>query len=124
MYVIVLKRVMATASSSSSRTILDHRPDKQALQEDDAESSINLDGLEIPNLNLCDSFDFMNEDILTDVNGNEGNSPPLSPSIVAYRANVVRESLELGVKEFPEGCNLGYLSHYINHDVNWSKVKN
>lgn len=66
---------MAIASSSSSRTILDQTPGKCVLQEDDAESSINLDGLKIFNLNLCNSFDFMNGDILPDSIGILKNLP-------------------------------------------------
>lgn len=69
---------MVSISSSSSRTVVDHRPEKRILLKDDAESSINLNNLEIPNLNLCNSFDFMNEDLLED--GNE--VPPAPPPLV------------------------------------------
>lgn len=58
--------IMAFVSSSSSRTLLDRRSGRKELLEDDAESSINLNGLEIPNLNSCNSFDFMNENLLED----------------------------------------------------------
>lgn len=77
---------MASISSSSSRTILDRNPDKQVLIEDDVESSNNLDGLEIPNLNLCNSFDFINEDILQDVGDVTRRSPPLSPQTLGKKS--------------------------------------
>lgn len=70
-------------SSSSSRTIIDLNPEKRVLEGDDAESSINLDELEITNLGMCDSFDFMNEDILPYVKENPTKSPPLSLLTVA-----------------------------------------
>lgn len=63
----------------------------------------------------------MNEDLLFDVKEDPEKSPPLSPRTVANRQNVVRESLEWGRLEFPQGCNLDYLSHYMNHQVNWTK---
>lgn len=61
---------MATASTSSSRTILDQDPDKRIVEGDDVGWSINLDNLKIPNLNQCDSFDFLNNDILSNDNVN------------------------------------------------------
>lgn len=115
--------IMVSVSSSSSRTILDRRPDKRILLEDDAEPSINLNNLEIPNLDSCNSFDFMNEDLLEDEKGVQPVSPPLSPRTVEIREAVVRESFNLGQEEFPEGCNLDYISHYTNHSVNWIKVR-
>lgn len=108
-------------SSSSSRTILDRNLYKRVLQDEDAESSTNLDGLEIPNLKLCNSFDFMNGDILPDVFEGPRESPPLSTQTIAYRENVMRESLELGKSEFLEGRNFNYVSHRMNHAVNWIK---
>lgn len=39
------------------------------------------------------------------------------------REAVVRKSFNLGQEEFPEGCNLDYISHYTNHAVNWIKVR-
>lgn len=65
---------MASISSSSSRIILEHNPDKRVLHDDDAESSINLDGLEIPNLNMSNLFDLMNEDILPEIGESAGVS--------------------------------------------------
>lgn len=115
--------VMDFVSSSSSRTVLDRRPGKQKLLEDDVESSINLNNLEIPNLNSCNSFDFMNENLLEDEEEVHPVSPPLSPRTVASREAVVRESFDLGQEEFLEGCHLNYICHYINHLVNWVKVK-
>lgn len=65
----------------------------------------------------------MNEDILEDVGEVPQESPLLSPQILAHQATIVRESFELGRDEFPEGCHLDYVSHYMNHAVNWKKVK-
>lgn len=63
------------------------------------------------------------EDVLLDVEETVRESPPLSPGTQAYRESVLRESLELGREEFPEGCNPGYISHYINHNVNLKKLR-
>lgn len=113
---------MAYVSSSSSRTLLDRRPGKQKLPEDDAESSINLNNLEIPNLDSCNSFDFMNENLLEDEECIRPVSPPLSPQTIEDRAAVLRESLELGRAEFPVGCHLDYISYYANRAVDWVKI--
>lgn len=50
---------------------------------------------------MCDSFDFMNEDeCLPDLEAVPPEPVPLSPRTVAYREQVVRESLDLGKLEF------------------------
>lgn len=53
---------MISRISSSLQTIGDPAPGKLSLEEGNEESLINLNGLEIPDMNLCNSFDFMNED--------------------------------------------------------------
>lgn len=115
---------MDSLSSSSSRTVSTRDPGKHDLDEGDEESLINLNGLEIPNLDLCNSFEFMNEeDVFPDLGEVARGSPPLSPKTLAYRENVARESFDLGREEFLEGCNLDYISHYSNHTVNLEKFK-
>lgn len=73
---------MASISSSSSRTLID---DVRLLDEGDEESLINLIGIEILDLSLCDSFDVMNEEeVLPDVYKIPRDPPPLSPQTL-YR---------------------------------------
>lgn len=115
---------MDIGSSSSSRTVLDVNPGKQILEEGDKESLTKLNDLEIPNLSLCNSFDFMNEEeIFPEVGEVNRQSPPLSPNTRIYRENVMRESSDLGREEFLEGCNLGYISHYATHAVDLGKLR-
>lgn len=49
-------------------------------------------------------------------------SPPLSPETLACRENVVCESFALGRLEFPEGCNLDYISYYTNRSIDLRKL--
>lgn len=75
-----------------------------------------MNELEIPNLDSCNSFDFMNEeDVMLDLGEIARGSPPLSPQTVAYRENIVRESFDLGRKEFREGSNLNYMSTILTN---------
>lgn len=49
--------------------------------------------------------------------------PSLSPRTLAAREVFVRESFDLGREELLEGCHLNYISHYVNHSMDWTKVK-
>lgn len=114
---------MASLSSSSSRTLDNDDPGKRVLDKGDEESLVNLNNLEIPDMSLCNLFDFMNEEeILPDVPKIPRDPPPLSPETLARRDNVVRESFKLGRSEFPEGCNLDYISYYSNRFVDLKKL--
>lgn len=114
---------MASLSSSSSRTLDDAEVNRRGLDDGDEESLVNLNDLEIPDLSLCNSFDFMNEEeVLPDVSKIPFDSPPLSPETLARRENLVRESFTLGRLEFPEGCNLDYISYYANRSVDLKKL--
>lgn len=100
---------MVSTGTSSSRTIVDGNPTKRPVRE---ESPINLDGLEIPDMNSCHSFDFMDEDdLLPEHLGNPPAPPPLSPKTVSEREKMLREGLELGKVEFSKKPNMDYVSH-------------
>lgn len=104
---------MDVDSSSSSRTIFDRNPGKQILEEGDEESLVNLNNLMIPNMSLCNSFDFMNEEkVFLEIDKVNRKSPSLSSKTRIYREKVLRESFDLGREEFPERCNLGYISYH------------
>lgn len=114
---------MASISSSSSRTMIDDDPGKRVLDEGDEEYLVNLNSLEIPDLSLCNSFDFMDEEeIFPDIPKVPQDPPHLSPEMLARRDDVAWKSFNLSRLEFPEGCNLDYISYYSNHAIDLKKL--
>lgn len=76
---------MVSNGSSSSRTLVDGDPGKRPFRE---ESPINLDSSEIPDMNSCHSFDFMDDDdLLPDHLGDPSVPPSLSSGTVNERKN-------------------------------------
>ncbi|KAL8099991.1 hypothetical protein AgCh_032305 [Apium graveolens] len=85
---------MDQSSSSSIRTAFGRDPGKRPLEEGDQESFWNLNNLEIPDLEQCGSFDFMNEDeLLKGIPTGPLPSPPLSPRTLERRRRIVEDSL-------------------------------
>ncbi|KAL8156024.1 hypothetical protein AgCh_001190 [Apium graveolens] len=116
--------LMDQSSSSSIRTVSDRDPGKRPLEEGDHESFLNLNDLEIPDLEQCGSFDFMNEDeLLGSVPIGPLPSPPLSPRTLDRRRRIVEDSLRVGKEEFGDRSSLNYLSYYITKDPPVSKLE-
>lgn len=75
-------------------------------------------------MNLCKSFDFMDEDdVLPDLDEVSKKSPPLSPKTVALRQRVLEESSILRRAEFSDNPHFDYISHFINRPLNWAKLE-